>query len=145
MALAWIYLKTFGQMTEPLCDELFWVFKKEDFKHALACFIFEDGGNYAENDETNILLKNIKMRFDKFIAIPTNLAKRPRTRKRGGTENSANLLGLPEYEGTIADWAKEMYTKVNLRHNQTGLRLQGRMMTSCVGFMTHYVGFAILP
>ena len=54
------------------------------------------------------------MRFDKFIAIPTNLAKRPRTRKRGGTENSANLLGLPEYEGTIADWAKEMYSKVNL-------------------------------
>ena len=85
------------------------------------------------------------MRFDKFIAIPTNLAKRPRTRKRGGTENSANLLGLPEYEGTIADWAKEMYSKVNLRHNQTGLRLQGRMMTSCVGYMTNCVGFTILP
>ena len=121
MALAWIYLKTFGQITESLCDELFWVFTKEDFKHALARFVFEDVGSCAENDETNILVKNIKMRFDKFIAIPTNLAKRPRTRKRGGTENSANLLGLPEYEGTIADWANEMYTKVNLRHNQTGL------------------------
>ena len=115
MALAWIYLKTFGQITESLCDELFWVFTKEDFKHALACFIFEDSGSCAENDETNILVKNIKMRFDKFISIPTNLAKRPRTRKRGGTQSSANLLGFPEYDGTIADWTKEMYSKVTIQ------------------------------
>ena len=113
MALAWIYLKTFGQMTKPLCDELFWAFKKEDFKHAVACFILDDGENCAENVETNILVKNIKIRFDKFISIPVNLAKRPRTRKRGA-QSSANLLGFPKYEGTIADWAKEMYSKVNL-------------------------------
>ena len=107
MALAWIYLKTFGQITEPLCDELFWVFTKEDFKHALACFIFDDG----ENHEAKMLVKNIKMRFDKFFSSP---AKRPRSRKRGATQSSANLLGAPEYNGTISDWVKEMYSKVNL-------------------------------
>ena len=106
MALAWIYLKTFGQITESLCDELFWVFTKEDFKHALACFIFDDG----ENHENNMLVKNIKMRFDMIFSSPV---KRPKTRKRGATQSSANLLGFPEYEGTIADWAKEMYSKVN--------------------------------
>ena len=56
MALAWIYLKTFGHITELLCDELFWVFTKEDFKHALACFIFDDGGNH----EAKILVKITK-------------------------------------------------------------------------------------
>ena len=109
MALAWIYLKTFGQITESLCDELFWVFTKEDFKHALACFIFDDG----ENHENNMLVKNIKMRFDKFFSISVNLAKRSRTRRRGATQSFANLLGAPEYNGTISDWAKEMYSKVN--------------------------------
>ena len=107
-------------ITEPLCNELFWVFKKEDFKHALACFIFEDGGNYAENDETNILLKNIKMRFDKFFSSPV---KRPRSRKRGATQSSANLLGAPEYNGTISDWVKEMYSKVNLISNRIILNI----------------------
>ena len=109
MALAWIYLKTFGQITESLCDELFWVFTKEDFKHALASFIFDDG----ENHENNMLVKNIKMRFDKFFSIPVNLAKRSRTRKRGATRSFTNLLGVPEFNGTISDWAQEMYSKVN--------------------------------
>ena len=92
LALAWIYLKTFGQITKSLCDELFWVFDKEDFKHALACFIFEDdedGDDYDENNESNILVKNIKMRFNKFLQA--------------------------EYKGTIIDWTKEMYSKVLFR------------------------------
>ena len=100
MALAWIYLKTFGHITELLCDELFWVFTKEDFKHALACFIFEYGGNH----EAKILVKNTKMRFDKFFS---SLAKSSRTRKRGATQSFANLLGAPGYNGTISDWVKE--------------------------------------
>ena len=92
MALAWIYLKTFGQITESLCDELFWVFTKEDFKHALACFIFDDG----ENHEAKMLVKNIKMRFYKFLQA--------------------------EYNGTITEWTKEMYSTVSLLlfHNLKG-------------------------
>ena len=116
MALAWIYLKTFGQITESLCDELFWVFTKEDFKHALASFIFDDG----ENHEAKMLVKNIKMRFDKFFSSP---AKRPRSRKRGVTQSSTNLLGAPEYNGTISDWVKEMYSKVNLSSNRIILNI----------------------
>ena len=91
MALAWIYLKTFGQVTQPLCNELFWQFKKEDFKHALSCFIFEDSEDdedFDEKNETNILVKNIKMRFNKFLQ--------------------------PEYKGTITEWTKEMFSKVSL-------------------------------
>ena len=92
LALAWIYLKMFGQMTESLCKEVFWEFKKEDFKNALACFIFEDSEEDEDNDEdkqTNLLVKNIKMRFNKFLQ--------------------------PEYKGTITEWAKEMYFKVSLK------------------------------
>ena len=88
MALAWIYLKTFGQMTLPLCNEVFWDFKKEDFKHALACFIFEDGNDDENDEETKILVENIKMRFNKFLQA--------------------------EYKGTITDWTKEMYSLVSL-------------------------------
>ena len=89
MALAWIYLKTFGQMTESLCDDLFWTFKKEAFKHALSCFIFDDIEDERDHDqdwEADALIDNIKIRFDKFLQT--------------------------EYNGTITDWAKEMYTKV---------------------------------
>lgn len=89
MALAWIYLKTFGQLTKPLCDELFWDFKKEDFKHALASFIFEDGADDEDEAvEINMLVKNIKMRYYKFLQ--------------------------PEYNSTITEWTKEMYSKVSL-------------------------------
>ena len=88
MALAWIYLKTFGEMTQPLCHEFFWEFKKEDFKHALACFIFEDDDLDENDEETKILVENIKMRFNKFLQA--------------------------EYKGTITDWTKEMYSKVSL-------------------------------
>ena len=89
LALAWIYLKMFGQMTQSLCNEVFWEFKKEDFKNALACFIFEDSEedeDYDEDKQTNLLVKNIKMRFNKFLQ--------------------------PEYKGTITEWTKEMYCKV---------------------------------
>ena len=89
MALAWIYLKTFGQMTESLCDDLFWTFKKEAFKQALACFIFDDMEDERDPDqdwEADTLIDNIKIRFDKFLQT--------------------------EYNGTITDWAKEMYTTV---------------------------------
>ena len=60
--MAWIYLKTFGQITESLCNELFWTFEKEDFRNALAYFVLED-----EEDEHFQLVKSIKMRFDKFL------------------------------------------------------------------------------
>ena len=46
LPFAWIYLKTFGQITESLCNELFWTFTEEDFKNALACFVFD----YNEKD-----------------------------------------------------------------------------------------------
>ena len=46
LPFAWIYLKTFGQITESLCNELYWTFTEEDFKNALACFVFE----YTEKD-----------------------------------------------------------------------------------------------
>ena len=98
MALAWIYLKTFGQLTKPLCDELFWDFKKEDFKHALANFIFEDGEDEDKDEgiEIDMLVKNIKMRFYKFLQA--------------------------EYNGTITEWTKEMYSTVSLLlfHNLKG-------------------------
>ena len=32
---AWIYLKMFGQITESLCDQIFWTFTAESFKNAL--------------------------------------------------------------------------------------------------------------
>ena len=60
--MAWIYLKTFGQITESLCNELFWTFEKEDFRNALAHFVLED-----EEDEQFQLVKSIKMRFEKFL------------------------------------------------------------------------------
>ena len=80
--MAWIYLKMFGQITESLCDELFWTFDKEDFRNALAHFVFED------EDTDNQLMKNIKMRFNKFLQA--------------------------EYKCTITDWAKQMFAKVML-------------------------------
>ena len=87
LALAWIYLKTFGQITKSLCDELFWVFEKEDLKHALACFIFvDDDGDNDGSNETDLIVKNIKMRFNKFLQA--------------------------EYKGTIIEWTKEMYSMV---------------------------------
>ena len=46
LPFAWIYLKTFGQITESLCNHFFWTFTEEDFKNALACFVFE----YNEKD-----------------------------------------------------------------------------------------------
>ena len=89
LALAWIYLKTFGQITKSLCDELFWVFEKEHLKHALACFIFvDDDEDDVGNIENDQLVKNIKMRFDKFLQA--------------------------EYKGTITEWTKEMYSMVRL-------------------------------
>ena len=72
----------FGQITESLCDELFWTFDKEDFRNALAHFVFED------EDTDNQLMKNIKMRFNKFLQA--------------------------EYKCTITDWAKQMFAKVML-------------------------------
>ena len=80
--MAWIYLKMFGQITESLCDELFWTFDKEDFRNALAHFVFED------EDTDNQLMKNIKMRFNKFLQA--------------------------EYKCTLTDWAKQMFAKVML-------------------------------
>ena len=79
-------------MTESLCNELFWTFKKEDFKHALACFIFDDIEDEEDSDEdydTIVLIRNITMRFNKFLQV--------------------------EYNGTIIDWAKELYKKVCYR------------------------------
>ena len=79
-------------MTESLCNELFWTFKKEDFKHALACFIFDDIEDEEDSDEdydTTVLIRNITMRFNKFLQVENN--------------------------GTITDWAKEMYKKVCYR------------------------------
>ena len=79
-------------MTESLCNELFWTFKKEDFKHALACFIFDDIEDEEDSDEdydTIVLIRNITMRFNKFLQVENN--------------------------GTIIDWAKEMYKKVCYR------------------------------
>ena len=73
----------FGQITESLCNELFWNFDKEDFKNALAHFVFEDD----ETDEDFQLVKNIKMRFNKLLQA--------------------------EYKGTITDWVKEMFKKVS--------------------------------
>ena len=80
--MAWIYLKTFGQITESLCNELFWTFEKEDFKNALAHFVFEDD----ETDEDFQLVKNIKMRFNKFLQA--------------------------EFKCSLTDWAKQMFKKV---------------------------------
>ena len=93
MALAWIYLKTFGQITKSLCDELFWIFKKEDFKQALASFIFYDIPNETIDGDIEAynVMENIKMRFNKFLQA--------------------------EYNGTISDWSKEIYKQVCLRFN----------------------------
>ena len=80
--MAWIYLKMFGQITESLCNELFWTFEKEDFKNALAHFVFEDD----ETDEDFQLVKNIKMRFNTFLQA--------------------------EFKCSLTDWAKQMFKKV---------------------------------
>ena len=80
--MAWIYLKMFGKITESLCNELFWNFDKEDFKNALAHFVFEDDEKYEDFQ----LVKNIKMRFNKFLQA--------------------------EFKCSLTDWAKQMFKKV---------------------------------
>ena len=72
----------FGKITESLCNELFWVFSAEDFKNALACFVFDFK---QQSDEINDLIKVITMRFQLMQA---------------------------EYKGGINDWAKEMFSEV---------------------------------
>ena len=82
VAMAWIYLKMFGQITESLCNDLYWTFEKEDFKHALAHFVFED----EDTDAANQLVNIIKMRFNKFLQA--------------------------EFKCSLTDWAKQMFAKV---------------------------------
>ena len=79
----WIYLKMFGQITESLCNQLFWIFSEEEFKNALACFML----NYNDkHDEINDLIEAIKMRFNKVLQA--------------------------DYNGTINEWAIELFSKV---------------------------------
>ena len=116
LPFAWIYLKTFGQITESLCNHFFWTFTEEDFKNALACFVFEynekdnrvkDLGRFSNWYQWSISrtqcsltsvyhqlfwrpisVQNIKMRFHKFLH--------------------------GEFDGSIKDWAEKIFSKVNI-------------------------------
>ena len=78
----------FGKITESLCNELFWVFTEDDFKNALACFVFEIK---EKNAEINDLIEVIKMRFNKILQA--------------------------EFKGKITEWATEMFSEVFLNQS----------------------------
>ena len=72
----------FGKITESLCNELFWVFTEEDFKNALASFVFDFKD---KRDEINDLIEVIKMQY-KMLQT--------------------------EYKGKINEWATEIFSEV---------------------------------